>query len=338
MLLSEKMSEVYEAYDISMIRTMRGRGITIIVAREGLFYLQMPDISESRLQAEYLFKERLYEAGFERIDRCIKNTKESLVTFDRYNNPYVLRHYFEGRECNITDSREMCAAVKNLARFHSVGRAIWKEMGGDVHVRTTSDFRKRNQELRRIRTFVAKKHPKRSFESLYLSAYDYFCEQAYLCEQTYATQQEQGALSFDNHIGYCHGMYNHHSVLVEQTDSGDLQINTIGFDKFYVGNQLSDLYHFLRKAVEKNNYDKTVMQKILMTYDIYCPLSRQDLQYIFMLYSYPEKFYKISNQYMNAPKNWISPKLLEKLERVMLDEGKKLQLLKQLAWAIEGKK
>ena len=54
-----------------------------------------------------------------------------------------------------------------------------------------------------------------------------------------------------------------------------------------------------------------------------------------MLYSYPEKFYKISNQYMNAPKNWISPKLQEKLEKIMLDEGKKLQLLEQFAQYIE---
>lgn len=334
--MSEKMSEVYDAYDISIIRTMRGRGITIIVAQEGLFYLQMPDISESRLQSEYEFKERLYEAGFTQMDRCIKNKKESLVTFDRYNNPYVLRTYFEGRECNVTDLREIDAAVKNLARFHSVGQAVWKDMDGDVHVRITSDFRKRNQELKRIRAFVAKQHPKHSFESLYLSAYDYFCEQTAACEVAYAKQVENGDCEFLNHLGYCHGMYNHHSLLVEALDTGDLRVNTIGFDKFYVGNQLADLYHFLRKTVEKNNYDENIMQKILSTYDAYCPLSESDLQYIYMLYSYPEKFYKISNQYMNSPKNWISPKMQEKLEKVMLDEGKKLQLLSRLEQIIQG--
>ena len=333
--MSEKMSEVYDAYDISIIRTMRGRGATIIAAQEGLFYLQMPDISESRLQSEYAFKERLFQAGFERIDRCIKNTKDSLVTFDRYNNPYVLRKFFEGRECNITDVREICAAVKNLARFHGIGRAVWKETDGDVHIRTTANFRKRNQELKRIRAFVSKQHPKRSFESLYLSAYDYFCEQAVACEQAYLLQEKKSDYDFDNHLGYCHGMYNHHSVLVEQLDNGDLQLNTIGFDKFYVGNQLADLYHFLRKTVEKNNYDENILKKILMTYDIYCPLSKHDLQYIYMLYSYPEKFYKISNQYMNAPKKLISPKIQKKLEKIMLDEGKKLQLLEQFAQYIE---
>lgn len=334
-MLSEKLSEVYDAYDISVIRTMRGRGTTIIVAQEGLFYLQMPDISESRLQSEYEFKERLYEAGFTRIDRCIKNKKESLVTFDRYNNPFVLRTYFDGRECNITEEREICAAVKNLARLHSVGQAVWKAMDGDVHVRVTSDFKKRNQELKRIRAFVTKQHPKKSFESLYLSAYDYFCEQASACEEEYMTNLENKSFEDTRHLGYCHGMYNHHSLLMEQLDTGEICVNTVGFDKFYVGNQLTDLYHFLRKTVEKNNYNENIMRKILTTYDVYCPLSKADLQYIYMLYSYPEKFYKISNQYMNAGKNWISPKMQEKLEKVMLDEGKKLQLLEQFAQYIK---
>ena len=59
-------------------------------------------------------------------------------------------------------------------------------------------------------------------------------------------------------------------------------------------------------------------------------ISEKDIEYIYILYSYPEKFYKISNQYINSPKNWISPKMIEKLDKVIKDEGKKLELLEKL--------
>ncbi|MDD6327154.1 MAG: hypothetical protein PUA62_01730 [Lachnospiraceae bacterium] len=331
--MSDKMSEVYEAYDIELIRAMRGRGAMLLATKQGLFHLQTPEVSENRLLAEYQFKERLYDAGFTRIDRCMKNKHESLVTFDRYNNPYVLRSYFEARECNVTNPEEVRLAVMNLANFHMFGRKVWKETEGDVHVRVTVDFRRRNQELKRVRTFVTNRRPKREFETLYLDVYEHFYEQALRCEELYMqnANSHRNKESFECHIGYCHGMYNQHSVLIEQLDNEELLVDTVGFDKFHVGNQLGDLYHFLRKTVEKNNYSVEVMQEILSLYHKQCPLSEQDINYIYNLYSYPEKFYKISNQYMNAPKNWISPKMEEKLRKLVKDEEKKALVLEKLS-------
>ena len=129
-------------------------------------------------------------------------------------------------------------------------------------------------------------------------------------------------------MGYCHGMYNQHSVLME--NGANNVVGTINFDKFYVGNQLTDLYHFMRKAVEKNNYNFSVLENILYRYNLICPLSEEDIKYIYILYSYPEKFYKISNQYINSSKNWISPKMLEKFEKVIDDEYNKKYILDKM--------
>lgn len=149
------------------------------------------------------------------------------------------------------------------------------------------------------------------------------------------------------HIGYCHGAYNHHSVLMCSTPiAGTItgstaktantttpalnNVATINFDRFHVGNQLEDLYYFMRKTVEKNGYSFELLTEILMQYKKGIDLNQNDFQYIYGLYRYPEKFYKLSNQYMNSNKNRISPKMIEKLNRIIEEEDKKQLLLDKM--------
>ena len=73
-----------------------------------------------------------------------------------------------------------------------------------------------------------------------------------------------------------------------------------------------DLYQFLRKAMEKNRYDITMAKDILSAYSQINYLEHEDYEFIYLMYSFPEKFWKISNRYMNTRKSYISPVLMEK--------------------------
>lgn len=324
--MAEKMVEVYEAYDMEIYQTVKGRGAMILKTDKGVFQLKVPDVNLSRLAAEYEFKERLFVTGFSNIDRCIKNREGELVTFDKYGNPYVMRSYYDGRECNITSRDEILAAVENLAVMHKACEKVFCETEGDVHVRINSDFRKRNQEMKRVYNFLHKKKRKNDFEELFKSVFNKFYMQAVECEKKF------GALNLLNKnrfLGYCHGSYDHHSLIYMES-VGKMNIATVNFDRFYVGNQLGDLYHFIRKAVEKNNYSFELLKSMMETYTKTNNLSADDVEYIYMLYCYPEKFYKISNQYINSSKNRISPKMNEKLNKVIENEDKKQALLEKL--------
>ncbi len=325
--MSEKMAEVYGAYDMEIHQTMRGRGATLLMTDKGIYQLKSLDSNESRLNAEYMFKEKLYEQGFTNIDRCVKNMEDELVTYDRYNNPFVMRNFFLGKECSVNKPEDISLAVENLARLHMAGREVFNSTEKDVHIREAGDFKRRNRELKRVRTFIGKQKSRKEFENVYIKAYNYFHEKALLCEDKFSTYFQN---DMSTHLGYCHGTYNHHSVLINREDSGETVVGTINFDKFFVGNQLVDLYHFMRKIVEKNKYSFQVMKDIIEKYGRICPLTQKDIEYIYILYCYPEKFYKLSNQYINAPKNWISPKMLEKLNKLIEDEEDKETLLAEL--------
>ena len=181
--MSDKNVELYEAYDVEIQQTSRGRGAILLKTNMGLLQLRQLDVNESRLNAEYIFKEKMYEAGFEKIDRCIRNKEDELVTYDRYGNPFVLRYFFDGKECNITNQEEIDAAVDNLARLHIAGKKVFDSTEADVHIRVNGDFRKRNAELKRVKNYIWKKRPRKEFEDTYIKAFDYFFEQALACEK-----------------------------------------------------------------------------------------------------------------------------------------------------------
>lgn len=333
--MAEKMSEVYEAYDIHINQVMRGRGAWILRTDKGIYQLKELDVNPSRLSAEYQFKEGLESFGFRTIDSCVKNVDEELYTCDRYGNPYVLRKYFLGRECNPLDMEDVVEGVRNLAKLHQVGKAVFENTEGDVHIRVTGDYRKRNQCLKRVKNYIVKQRTKREFEEKFVGTYDYFYQQGLKCQEDYealsqrsqSSQLVQGKSGFE-HLGYCHGMYNHHSLVM--TEDADCPVGTISFDKFYLGNQMDDLYHYLRKTLEKNDYSFDVMSIIIDEYNKVNPIQKDDLNYIYTCYCYPEKYYKLANQYINGTKNWLSPKLLEKLDKLIEDEGKKQLLLEKL--------
>ena len=322
--MAEKMSEVFEMYDVSLDHIGRGRGAMLLHTDKGVRQLRATTVGEKRLQAEYEFKEHMYQAGFWHIDRLVKNVEEELITYDRYGNPFVMRMYFDGREMNVNNKNEILLAVDNLVALHRAGRKVWQEIDRDMQIRERNDVKRRNREMKRVHNYIARQSPKREFEALFMQAFPYFYAQGLRCEQAKAEITE------DTHMGYCHGTYNHPSVLV--CGSADNRyIATINFEKYHIGNQLQDLYYFIRKTVEKNGYTYALLTAILEQYQLGIPLRQADVEYICGLYRYPEKFYKLSNQYMNGAKTRISPKMVEKLNRIIEEEEKKQALLEKLS-------
>lgn len=323
--MAEKMSEVFEMYDVRLDHIGRGRGAMVLYTDKGVRQVRAAEVSEKRLRAEYEFKENMYAAGFKNIDRLVKNNEDELITYDRYGNPFVMRMYFDGREMNVMNKNEVLHAVDNLILLHRAGREVWQAVDRDMQIREKNDVKRRNRELKRVHNYISKQSPKREFEALFIRAFPYFYEQGLQCERMLNTELKEC-----QHLGYCHGSYNHHSVLICGGGT-DRQAATINFEKYHVGNQLQDLYYFIRKTVEKNGYTYALLQAILERYQEGILLQQEDIEYIRGLYRYPEKFYKLSNQYMNGSKARISPKMVEKLNRIIVEEEKKQNLLEKLS-------
>ena len=80
--MAEKMSEVFEMYDVRLDHIGRGRGAMLLQTDKGVRQIRATTAGEKRLQAEYDFKEHMYLAGFPHIDRLVKNVEDELITYD----------------------------------------------------------------------------------------------------------------------------------------------------------------------------------------------------------------------------------------------------------------
>ncbi len=183
---------------------------------------------------------------------------------------------------------------------------------------------RRNRELRKIHKFVGGVKRKNDFENLFLQVYPEYYKKGLQCEALHEKIMQDGESISHNHYGVCHGNFNQHNVIM-----GEDYEAIVHFERFSVGNQLEDLYQFSRKVMEKNHFDYEMLEWILQTYGKNILLSQQDYRYLYILFSYPEKFWKIANGYYNSSKAFLSPKYVEKLNTLIDQEKEKREMLAQ---------
>lgn len=94
----------------------------------------------------------------------------------------------------------------------------------------------------------------------------------------------------------------------------------VNMTKISYAPQIQDVYDYLRKAMEKNNWDITLGKKLLEEYNKMRRISEEEYEALKLMFSYPEKFWKIINYYYNSNKAWYSEKNEEKLKQLQNQE------------------
>jgi Ser/Thr protein kinase RdoA (MazF antagonist) len=94
--------------------------------------------------------------------------------------------------------------------------------------------------------------------------------------------------------------------------------------------RVGDLANFIRKMMEKNNWNAGLGMDLIRGYDRVRKLSPEELKYLYVYLAYPEKFWKIANRYYNSHKAWLSGRNIEKLEKVVAQEDAREQFLQML--------
>jgi CotS family spore coat protein len=183
-----------------------------------------------------------------------------------------------------------------------------------------SIFERHNRELKKIYKYISGVKRKNDFEKLFLQEFQGYYEQGQYCLNQHRHSLQEVS---KNHYGICHGACNQHNIILGKVDA------LVHFERFTKGNQLNDLYQFTRKAMEKNHFELELLTRLLLAYDEVISLSKEDYRYIYILFSYPEKFWKIANGYYNTNKAFLSPKYVEKLQNVIWQEEEKREMLKE---------
>ena len=87
----------------------------------------------------------------------------------------------------------------------------------------------------------------------------------------------------------------------------------IEYNRMHLGIQVSDLYRFMRKVMEKHGWNMDLGLSMLDSYERVLPMDRRERTCLYYLFLYPEKYWKQLNFYFNANKAWIPERNIDKL-------------------------
>lgn len=327
--LEEKHNDVFRQYDMKVYNMSKARSAFLLETNQGIMLYRSYEGSKNHLEYENEIKKFLLQKQYDKVDLVVENRNGELLTDGASGEKFLIKHWFSGEECNLHDTADIVKAVKNLAILHLnlVNVSIDEEK-----VQTYQEdsllkvFRKHNRELKYVKSNFITKKQRNEFELCFLANYDMFYEQAIhateLLEQSNYLELRKACMERKT---VCHGNYTYHNILINRDD-----IATTNFDKACHGMQISDLYLFIRKCMEKNNWNIEIGKMILAEYEKILPLDKEELRILFLNIYYPEKFWKITNNYFNNKKSWVNSRNIQKLNSLKEQESMKAIFLETL--------
>lgn len=311
--MKDKAEKIVEQYDLEVLGIRRGRGTYIYETNRGTKVFKPVKASEERIKTLELLLERIGGRMNILVGNYVIGKEEKWICENEEGEPCILKEHIEGREWDLENEQELLQATEILGQLHMVLKGNYFPMSAPWNL----EVEKRNREMQRTRKFMRNQKRKTPFESLYLKVYPEF-EKEFLkvakqleesgYEALWQKAREEGQL--------CHGDFTYHNLV----HCGNVAA-VLNFESVYKGIQIDDLYHFLRKAMEKNNWNFSLWEKMLASYDKVRPVSREELNYLYLRFSYPEKYWKIANHYQNSRKTRIPEKDMKKLE-ILINQGK----------------
>lgn len=316
---------ILEQYDIDVKNIRKVRDAVLCETDKGLFLVKELRFSEKRLSVLEYLNEHLRMQGYENIDWILKNKEEQLFCVSEEGTKYFLKRWFAGKECDVYKEKDVLDTIVNLTKLHVVMRGVEipeTVFGEDLRL----EYFRHNREMKKVRSYMRERSGKSDFELSFLKYFDAMYAYAdYALERLIESDYETLYLeSVANHV-LIHGDYNYHNVLM--TYSG---IATTNFEHMQGNLQITELYYFLRKVMEKNHWNVSLGDKMLNCYQKQIPLNEKELEIIAICLTYPEKFWKVSNSYSRSRKVWMPAKNLEKLELVIKQSEEKRHFLETI--------
>lgn len=327
----DKGLSVLEKYGLTCEHTYRGRGALLCQTQMGLKMIRPYQGQADRLEKVYELLKHLQEAGHVHVDQYLRNEEGSLISTDKEGISYIVKDWWDARECDARSGHDVWWAVKTLAIIH---RDLYLEphlCEGDctpvIKIQDLRDvYRRRNQELKKIREFIRRRKQKNSFEYMCLKHMprymDYAKETLHRLE---CSAYEQQRIADAKKGSVCHNACTHHNFLM-----GKEEAILVNYEHYCYDNHVADLAQLMRKILEKHGWSISLADKMIQIYSESNGITDEEYQQLLMRLSYPEKFWKIINFYYNSNKSFFSERMAVKLMQQMENEKNWLAFTERL--------
>lgn len=322
---------VFDQYGISVYRTVRGRGAFICETSDGMKLLRETAYSKEKYAKEDYVTDALYHSGYEAVDIFCKTLTGELFAEDEEKKKYYLKNWFEACECDVKSFHDVMDAVAGIAKVHVYLNKLQvcpEELSFKIPVAENlkDRFGRKYKEMRSINNYLRKKKKKTDFERKAWENMQHFLREADNAMELLAQFDYSGL--FQNAVEECvlvHGSCNHHNIL-----TGKNYVAVVNFERAHIDLQITDLYDFMRKVLEKYQWDIKLAYRMIDEYNRFKTIREEELKLLAVLFGYPEKYFKIMNHYYTSSKAWIPDKDIEKLNVVVNQNEARLRFVESL--------
>lgn len=328
--MNEKALQILEQYDLEVLRSYGGRGGIMLETKDGLKMIKEFAGSRAKLPLEQRVLGILAERGVCAVDQVQANKEGELVTIGDYETPYIIKDWPPGRECDPKNEEELLKSMRLLARVHRELRGVLRTEGAERRriqgANRSEELEKHNREMKRARNFIRTRQKKGEFELLYLQcAETIFQNGADALELLKASGSEKLYQQAVDGEHLCHGEYVHHNILLQRQETA-----LVNFSRFEINVQMNDVSQFLRKIMEKHNWNGGLAERMLTAYERERPLSGEERAYLAASLCYPEKAWKLVHHYYHTNKAWVPEKSAEKLQVFLAQNESRKKMVKEL--------
>ena len=365
--MNDRDLENVKKYDVVIERIVKGRGGAILWTNKGCKLFLECQKSDYIYVKEDAFTRALIESGYKNVDSYYYNLEKELFTKSDDGKQYVMKNWFVGRECDVKNVEDLRRTAKELARLHLALNVVdtasinyeppyvseskkqynWESMATEeadnmIYAASANNISQNQQEdirttytrhlneLKKIGNYLKRKKNKTEYEQMVVKAMTNFYEEAENAVDSFSNKDFDDRFKLAVDRGeLAHGAFNYHDIIFDVNDKKDCVIT--GFEHCKNTCQIIDLYQFLRKVLEKHNWNLETAYAVIDEYDRIKPLQDVELDIILMLLSFPEKFWKLVNQYFNSSKSWIPAKNIDKLKVVIEQNVKRRELIDKIS-------
>jgi len=319
--LYNQTEAILSQYDIEIQEVTKGRGSYICDTDRGKMMLIPFRGSKDKGLLLYRFLATLEEHKFQ-VEQITLNKNAEAVSEDEYTGErFILKTYVDGVEISTSKLEEMKEAARILAIYHNIVAEIPLAEGMQMRSEDITESWKRHyRELIKVRNYIRNGKKKGEFEQIYMKHFEHNRKAA----EDSLLMLENAASEYNKYV-ICHGDYNQHNVLLSKG-----MYRMVHFENFVQHWAMTDLANFVRKMLEKNEWNETIGRTLILEYSRYRPIETAEYRLLYGLLLFPEKFWKVTNHYMNSRKTWISGREIDKLKKVIEQEEKRLKFMENV--------
>ena len=326
-----RIEPVLEQYPFVVNQIHKGREAFLCDTNQGLKIIKVYKGSEAR--ADFLYKILLFlrENGQKQVDCIVRTKEERSIAVDIDETVYMVRDWWEGHECDTKNREDILKAITALAGLHNAFRLYKEEIPDFLKSSPEAlleEYQKHWREMKKVKNYINGKKKKNDFEIKFIKSCNTFLNQAnFVIDLQKKELLKEAEENIGNLYGICHGDFNQHNVLINK--EGTLILN---YEKAVYGMQISDLSNFMRKILEKHNWNLGLGMDMLQAYNKVRKLDEAEMRQLYIRLAYPEKYWKISNHYYNTGKSWICGRDFEKLVKIIDQNEAKEQFLQIMSY------